>query len=300
MQEVLTSVFSYLSEDRVVAIAGAVVTILAGLLIAKVLGTLAVRVVKKQSNPHLEMVARRTTFYLVAGLFVATGLSQMGFNIGILLGAAGFLTVAIGFASQSSASNIISGLFLLGEKSFEVGDVIRVGTTTGEVLSIDLLSVKIRTFDNLFVRVANENVIKSEITNLSRFPIRRLDMKIGVAYKEDLKLVFRVLEGVADANTLCLDEPVPLFIFEGYGDSALTLQFSVWCERNNFLQLKNQMHLEVKAAFDKHGIEIPFPHRSLYTGSVTEPFPIRLVDGGSGTLPPLLPPEEEDESESDR
>lgn len=300
MQELWTSILSYISGDRATVIAGAVATILIGILIAKILSTLAFRVAKRQSNPHLEMVARRSTFYLVAGLFVATGLSQMGFNIGILLGAAGFLTVAIGFASQSSASNIISGLFLLGEKSFAVGDVIRVGTTIGEVLSIDLLSVKIRTFDNLFVRVANENVIKSEITNLSRFPIRRLDMKIGVAYKEDLKRVFKVLEGIADANTLCLDEPVPLFIFEGYGDSALTFQFSVWVERQNFLNLKNQMHLEIKAAFDKHGIEIPFPHRSLYTGSVTEPFPIRLVDGASGMPHPLLPPAEEGEPESNR
>ena len=296
MQELWTSILDYVSGDRAMTIAGAVATFLVGLVTAKALAAAAVRFVKKQSNPHLEMVARRATFYLVAGLFFATGLSQMGFNIGILLGAAGFLTVAIGFASQSSASNIISGLFLLGEKSFAVGDVIRVGSTFGQVLSIDLLSVKIRTFDNLFVRVANENVIKSEITNLSRFTIRRLDMKIGVAYKEDLKRVFKVLENVADANFLCLDEPKPLFIFQEYGDSSLSFQFSVWGERVNFLQLRTQMHLEVKAAFDEHGIEIPFPHRSLYTGSVTEPFPIRLVDDASAGLSSLPPLSEEGEA----
>ena len=83
--------------------------------------------------------------------------------------AAGLLTVALGFAAQTSASNLISGLFLLGERPFVVGDVIRLASgITGEVVGIDLLSVKIRTFDNLLVRVPNETLLKSELTNLTR------------------------------------------------------------------------------------------------------------------------------------
>ena len=149
------------------------------------------------------------------------------------------------------------------------------------MLSIDLLAVKLRTFDNLFVRVANENLIKSEITNLTRFPIRRVDLQIGVAYKEDLEKVFEVLSDVADRNPLCLEEPKPLFIFEGYGDSALIFQFSIWAQRENFLELKTGIQLEIKEAFDAQGIEIPFPHRTLYTGSITDPFPVRIVEEGS-------------------
>ncbi|HSH70842.1 MAG TPA: mechanosensitive ion channel family protein, partial [Deferrisomatales bacterium] len=188
------------------------------------------------------------------------------------------LTVAVGFASQTSASNIISGLFLMVEEPFVVGDLIRVGDTTGEVLSIDLLSVKLRTFDNLFVRVPNESMVKSEVTTLTRFPIRRADLKIGVAYKEDIARVREVLMAVADENPLCLMEPKPLFIFLGYGESSLDIQFSVWAKRENFLDLRNGIYEEIKLAFDAAGIEIPFPHRSLYAGSVTDPFPIRIID----------------------
>ena len=119
-------------------------------------------------------------------MFCVSALRELGFKLSVLLGAAGVLTVAVGFASQTSASNIISGLFLLGERPFSVGDVIRVGSTTGEVLSIDLLSAKLRTFENLFVRIPNETLIKSEVTNLSRLPVRRLDLKIGIAYKEEV------------------------------------------------------------------------------------------------------------------
>jgi len=202
---------------------------------------------------------RRGIFYGIITLFTFAALHQLGFNLSVVLGAAGVFSVAIGFASQTSASNLISGLFLLGERPFSVGDVIRVGSTTGEVLSIDLLSAKLRTFDNLYVRIPNESLIKSEVTTLTRFPIRRIDLKVGVAYKEDLPTVRDVLFKVADRNPLCLEEPKPLFIFQGFGNSSLDIQFSVWVKRENFLDLKNSLQLEIKAAFDAASIEIPFP-----------------------------------------
>lgn len=226
---------------------------------------------------HWTPIVRRFSFYAVLGLFVTMALSELGVNLGVLLGAAGILTVALGFASQTSASNVISGLFLLGERPFSPGDIIRIGETTGEVLSIDLLSAKLRTFDNLYVRVPNETLVKSQIINLSRFPIRRVDLQIGVAYKEDIERVREVLLGVAERNPLCLQEPTPLLIFQGFAESALSLQFSVWARRENFLDLKYSIQAEIKEAFDEHAIEIPFPHRTLYAGSVTEPFPIRVV-----------------------
>ena len=76
------------------------------------------------------------------------------------------------FASQTSVSNIISGIFLISEQPFQVGDLIKVGETKGVVLSIDLLSIKLRTFDNQLVRIPNENLIKNELSNITRFPIR--------------------------------------------------------------------------------------------------------------------------------
>ena len=81
----------------------------------------------------------------------------------------------------------------------------------------------------------------------------------------------------ADANPLCLDEPAPLFIFTGFGESALEMQFSVWAKREHFLEMRNSLQEDIKNAFDAEGIEIPFPHRTLYAGSVTEPIPIRVV-----------------------
>lgn len=267
----------FLQSDNFLKGVRAIVILIVGYAIAKLVSKSVGKILKKHTSVHQQILFQRAVFYLLLGFFLISSLNEMGFDISVLLGAAGILSVAIGFASQTSASNLISGLFLLGERPFGVGDIIRVGSTTGEVLSIDLLSAKLRTFDNLYVRIPNETMLKSEVTTLTRFPIRRLDLQIGVAYKENIEKVRDVLFAVATKNPLSLEDPKPLFIFQGFGDSALNSQFSVWAKRENFLELKNSIQYEIKLAFDEHLIEIPFPHVTLYAGSITEPFPIRLV-----------------------
>jgi small-conductance mechanosensitive channel len=253
----------------------AIVILFIGLLLARLIANALFRAVDGFMGVAAAATLRRIVLYGLSAIVVLSTMHQLGFNLGVLLGAAGILSVALGFASQTSASNLVSGMFLVLEKPFAVGDIIRVGGTIGEVLSIDLLSVKVRTFDNLFVRIPNESLIKAEITNLSRFPIRRYDMQVGVAYKEDLEQVHELLIEVADAYEYCLDHPRPLIIFQGFGESSMDLQFSVWTTKENYLRVRNELPPRVKEAFDDAGIEIPFPHRTVYTGAETAPFPIR-------------------------
>ncbi len=279
----LDSLWTMFSGPQALIISRAMLLLVIGFVVASMASRLARRLASRRFTTHHVMLIRRLVFYLILALFIASAMRELGFSLAVLMGAAGVLTVAIGFASQTSASNLISGLFLIGERPFSVGDVIRVGSTTGEVLSIDALSVKLRTFDNLFVRIPNETLIRSEVTTLTRFPIRRLDLTIGVAYREDIASVRSVLFAVAESNPRCLDDPAPLFIFLGFGDSALEMQFSVWARRENFLELRNSIQLDIKVAFDAAGIEIPFPHRSLYAGSMTDPFPVRVVQGEPDT-----------------
>jgi small-conductance mechanosensitive channel len=255
----------------------ALVVVFLGLVVARLAAAAVRRMTATRLEPAQGLLVRRMVFYTVLSLTAVSALHQLGIELGLLVGAAGILTVALGFASQTSASNLISGLFLLAERPFQVGDVIQIEDTVGEVLSVDLLSVKLRTYDNRLVRLPNESIIQTRLTNLTAFPIRRVDVMLGVAYKEDIDRVERILFEVADADPLCLDEPKPRFFFLGYGDSSLDLQFSVWATRDNFFQLKTRIQVAIKRAFDREDIEIPFPHRTLYTGSVTEPFPVRLV-----------------------
>jgi small-conductance mechanosensitive channel len=265
-----------MTATRTLALMRAFVVVSMALLMAPLLRRAVTRVMGGRWAPQQVMLGRRVVTYVILGVGATTALRELGFELSVLLGAAGVVTVALGFASQTSVSNLISGLFLIGEQPFVIGDTIQVAQVSGEVLAIDLLSVKLRTFDNLYVRIPNETMLKSVVTNLSRFPIRRLDMEIGVAYKEDIARVQRVLFEVADKNPLGLDDPKPLFIFLGYGDSALRMQFSVWGKRDTFVDLKNSIYGDIKVAFDQHGIELPFPHQTVVGGR--EPVAIRLVE----------------------
>ncbi|MGA9853375.1 MAG: mechanosensitive ion channel family protein [Gammaproteobacteria bacterium] len=274
----LARTFDFIDSAATLAWVRAIITIIVGFLTAQVCARLVGRVAVRRMDRHRGVLARRLVFYSLLVLAILLGLRQVSHDISnIFLGAAGILTVAVGFASQTSASNLISGLFLIGEKSFTIGETIRVGETTGEVLSIDLLSVKLRTFDNLLVRMPNETLVKSEITNLSRFPIRRIDLQISVGEKEDIARVRDVLMEVADSNPTALIEPRPEVRFSAFGDSSFNLQFCVWTKRENYLITRNSMAEEIIRAFRRHDIELPYPYRALTTGSLTEPFPVRVV-----------------------
>ena len=271
---VFTDLIAWFSDPtRIGVVVRALVYVIAGIVLARG-ARYAVRRTANTLSPQQKQLLSRIAYYGILTLFFVSALRQFGFDFTVLLGAAGIVTLAIGFASQTSASNLISGLFLVLERVVQIGDIVTVDDVTGEVLTVDLLSTKIRTFDNLLVRIPNETMVKARITTLNRLPIRRVDLRVGVAYHSDLGLVQRTLFEVAHANPLCLDEPAPLLISMGFGDSSIDYQLSVWAKTEQFLAVRNSVTREVKEAFDAVGIEIPFPQRVLHGGA--EPVAIRM------------------------
>lgn len=266
-----------LEKFHIFDIGQALLIVVAGFMIARLVSNGITKLTVTRLSTHSNTLLKRGIYYFILVLMLISALRELGFDLSVVLGAAGILTVAIGFASQTSASNLISGLFLMVERPFSIGDVIKVDPTLGEVISIDLLSVKIRTFDNLFVRIPNETMIKQQVTTLTKFPIRRADLRIGIAYKEDIERVQKLLMQIADAEPTCLAEPEPLFILTGFGTSSIDIQFSIWTRREQFLQVRNLMYQKIKRAFDENNIEIPFPHVTVYSGEKTRPMPVDVT-----------------------
>ncbi|MDT8388909.1 MAG: mechanosensitive ion channel family protein [Lentisphaeria bacterium] len=225
-----------------------------------------------------KMIFSKGFLYLGNGLIVVLVFHFLGFKFTTLLGAAGVMGIAIGFAAQTSLSNLISGIFLIWEQPFQIGDLIKADQQQGVVHSIGLLSIQLRTFDNQLIRIPNESIIKNPLVNITRFPIRRMDLNIGVAYKEDIQKVMDILKSVADDNPYCLEQPEPVIIFKGFGESALELLFAPWFAKQDFILLRNSILKEIKNKFDEENIEIPFPHRTVYSGTATAPFPITIVN----------------------
>ncbi|HUT66775.1 MAG TPA: mechanosensitive ion channel family protein [Spirochaetota bacterium] len=267
----------FLNPDTLLTVLRVVIIVVAGFVLLKILNFSIGRTIKKRFSQQTAMLIKKGIFYAGAFIILVTVLRQLGFKLTALLGAAGIAGIAIGFASQTSVSNIISGLFLISEKPFAVGDIIKAGGTTGIILSIDLLSVKIRTFDNLFIRIPNEQLIKQEVTNVTRFPIRRLNIDVSIAYKDDIGKAQEVLLDVAKNNPYCLDNPEPYFVIKEFGAHGIDLMLGAWFSKPDYTALNNTIMQEIKERFDGEGIEIPFPHVSVYTGSVTEPFPVQVI-----------------------
>ena len=271
----LSEYISAINFEKILTIA---IILIVGVLIIYSLAFIIKKLLPKSLSKQRIMIINRFVIYsgFLALFFIVV--KELEWDLAPLFGAAGVIGLVIGVASQTSIGNIVSGFFLVSEKSFEIGDVIRIGDKTGVVYSIDLLSIKIKTFDNLLLRIPNQTVISSEVTNITKFPIRRLDFDISVAYKEDLGKVKSILEKITQENPLCLDEPQPLIVFKNFGSSGIDILLGVWFEKTNYLQVKNSVFEDIKSTFDAEGIEIPFPHISIYTGEKTKPFPIKTAE----------------------
>jgi small-conductance mechanosensitive channel len=215
---------------------------------------ITMRLTKGKLTEHRALMLRRAiqyTAWVTVAVFVC---KSIGLGSSALLGAAGIAGVAIGFAAQTSMSNLISGLFLLSEKPCEIGDIITVEGTTGVVLSIDLLSVKLRTFDNLFIRIPNETIIKTNLINITRFPIRRLEVALSVPHKEEVNKVRELLLRLADENLNCLKNPAPFFAITGIDTNGVNLSLYIWFEKTKFMDLRNTMLESMLNAFKESGI----------------------------------------------
>jgi small-conductance mechanosensitive channel len=250
------------------------ITVVLGLFLVRVLAVVTQRYIMKKSTPQRQMIARKVITYAGFFLVLMAVLGELGVKLTALLGAAGIVGIAVGFASQTSVSNIISGLFLISEKPFAMGDVIKIGGTTGIIQSIDLLSIKIRTFDNLFVRIPNEKILSSEVTNITRFPIRRLDVVFQVDYGQDLGRVHDILAEIARANPWCLDEPEPVIVLSEFKDSGIEVLLGLWFSKSDFLQLKNSIMQDVCRRFADEEVRFAHPNRL-----------VRIVEGGEYAAP---------------
>ena len=260
----LKEIFTNINFERISEILVALVLCLIGFIFARLISNTFIRTVGQNFNAHQSMVWRRGIFYFIFVLFIMASLKEAGFKLSVFIGAAGIFTVALGFASQTSASNLISGLFLIGEGSFEVGDTIQITlirgqTIEGEVISIDLLSVKLLTLDNIYVRLPNEQLIRTPVLNLSKFPIRRIPITLAINFQEDIIKVREVLLDVAAQYPLALDDPKPEVTVTAFRESTIEILFAVWCRQEIFLKARDELQERIRNGFLKNHIESPVP-----------------------------------------
>ncbi|MCB0377820.1 MAG: mechanosensitive ion channel family protein [Bdellovibrionales bacterium] len=210
------------------------------------------------TNRQKRFLIRKLVIYTTYLFIILLFLRVIGADFKMVLSAAGVLTLAVGFAARTSISNLISGVFLIFERPFVVGDIIEVNNVEGEVVSIDLLSMTIRTLDNLKVRLPNEIVVGHPVKNYSYFPIRRFDMTLYFRYTESLTNIHNLLLKVAKGNEYALEEPEPYFQVKAFKEDSIEVMFAVWSSVEDFYEFQSSFSKEVHRAFKNSGIEQPF------------------------------------------
>ncbi len=262
MAEGLFSVFDLALIEKVIS---ALAVVVVGYLVAKTLSKISGRAVKNRVNPHVGRITRNLIFYTVMGISIVTAVGRF-IEVTTILAAAGIAGIAIGMAAQRSVSNIISGLFLLADQPFEIGDAVDIGGDAGVVLDISLFSTRLRTFDNKYLRIPNDAVANAKIINLTHYDLRRLDVPVGIAYKEDVATALEVIKNVVSNHPKVLVEPEPIVLVSKFGDSSIDFEVRAWVQRVELFNARTELIRDIKKALDDAGIEIPFPHRTLYFG----------------------------------
>ena len=206
---------------------------------------------------------------LAIGFFVA--ISVAGIDLSRFAIVAGALGVGIGFGLQNVVNNFVSGLILMFERPIQVGDTIEVGVLVGHVLRIGFRSSTVRTYDGAEVIVPNGNLISSEVVNWTLSDrTRRLDIPVGVAYGSDPQKVLDVLTATAHAHKDILSYPAPSIIFKGFGESSLDFSVRVWIKDfEELYRVSSELSVNIYAALNEAGFEIPFPQRDLHLRSVS-------------------------------
>jgi len=241
-----------------------IITALIVLFVGWTLSRYAAKAINKlvQKTPKIDKTIAPLLAQLVRyGILIVTliiVLNQFGVATNSMLAVLGAAGLAIALALQGTLSNVAAGVMLIWLRPFSVGEYIYAGNIEGTVTEIGLFSTKIRTADGLFIFTPNSNLWSSSITNEDKLPTRRLNMKIGISYDADIAKARKILLKIAKDEKRILTEKAPIVHVDSLGDSAVILSFRTWVKSSDFYSVRFAFNEQVKLAFDKAGIEIPY------------------------------------------
>lgn len=234
------------------------------------LGKLAEKVVSKTLSPgrvNLSHLLREMILTAVKNLVILMGaliaLAQLGISLGPLLAGLGIAGFIIGFALQDSLSNFASGMMILIYRPFDVGDFVDVAGVQGKIHNMSLVNTTFLTVDNRKLVLPNNMVWKSVITNYTDQETRRVDMVFGISYEDDIDKAEEVIKETLAKFDAILDEPETIVRVHELADSSVNLIVRPWVRTADYWETYWGLTKEIKLAFDRAEITIPFPQQDL-------------------------------------
>ncbi|AKB19958.1 mechanosensitive ion channel family protein [Methanosarcina sp. WWM596] len=217
------------------------------------------RVSKDVGEPILKLFYYGSLIIVFIAILPLIGLDPSG-----LLLAGGVAGIVLGFASQNIVGNLVSGCFLMFERPIKIGDQVEINGIAGYVTDIRIISTLIRTYDGLLVRLPNQQVFTTNITNIVEHPVRRFEYTIGIRYSDDANAAIWLIEDLIDKEPFALLNPSPSVFVSDLGESSVKIVVRIWAPVSEWFGLKTRLLWTIKCTLQENGIEIPFPQRVLH------------------------------------
>lgn len=230
-------------------------------------------------NASIEQLLKNILSVLIWVLGLASVMAQFGFDIVSLVAGLGIVGLAVGFAAQSTLANFIAGITILLEQSFQVGDWINMNDQEGRVVLISLRTTHILTRDNITVIIPNSNVASSEVTNLTSKNFIRFDIRMRIAFEDDIDTARQeILQVLADTDVV-LNRPETSATVAEIGEYGVFFIIRFWVKPAavaRMPKIKEDLQEKIKRAFDDANISTPYPHmRLLMPKDVDYPIPTK-------------------------
>jgi small conductance mechanosensitive channel len=241
---------------------GLLIILLASLL-AKVLFGSHVGTRLLKNSPLLQQVVARIlgTVLLLSGIILALDVMGASGAVGAVLGTAGIVGLAVGFAFKDIVENYLAGILLAFHRPFAAGDLVEVEGVQGKVVRLASRETMLMTLEGNHVQIPNSQVFKASMTNFTRNPRRRFDFAVGIGTGEELARALKVgLEALRKIEGV-MEDPQPFARVEGFGDSSMTVQYFAWVDQREFdwWKVRSEGVRMVKRALDAAGVDVPNP-----------------------------------------
>ena len=226
----------------------------------------------KQSNGQANKmmpIIKRTILVIVWLIGIVMALSNVGVNISALLGTLGICGIAFALAAQDTVKNVFGTFTILTDKPFSIGDTIRVDSYEGTVVDVGVRSTKIMNYDKRIITFPNYKITDTSIVNISSEPMRRVVLNLGLTYdttSEKMKEALELLKSIPKRVENVSSNPSDIVaVFTEYSDSALVIMYIYFIEKQgDILGVTSNMNMEILAAFNKAGLNLAFPTRTVY------------------------------------
>ncbi|MFH1218558.1 MAG: mechanosensitive ion channel family protein [Candidatus Peregrinibacteria bacterium] len=215
----------------------------------------------EEEHKELQIVSGRMTYSGVLVIGITVALKIAGIDLTTIIAAGAF---GIGFALKDMIMNFLAGIMILVGKHFVIGDFISIGSTIGKVEEIQSRVTILKAIDGTKVIVPNAQLFKKQIISFTSNPFRRIEIVVGVDYRHNLENVLKICLDTTINTEGILLEPKPAVLVSDFGESGISIKIKAWVDsRSGWVKIKSELAKNIKSEFDKYGIRIPWPIRTI-------------------------------------